>query len=125
MQRSRANQAVSDDTVAAYTAARAFLMGEWFGACVVVASFTLLYAFILGARMAPVVAIPVCAVLSALGGFVFWRNRTYYSRLDFPWAMRWHVTALVVAGAGAIFWLLFVLLSVLAAFGVNVGPAAG
>jgi hypothetical protein len=53
---------------------------------------------------------------------VYLRNRGYYQRLEFPWAKRWHIAALVVAGAGAVFWLLFLLLGLLTGFGVDVGP---
>ena len=52
MQKARAGMAVSEETVAAYTAARGFLMAEWFGASLMVASFTLLYLLTFGSRAA-------------------------------------------------------------------------
>ena len=123
MQRSREGQPVTEEMRANYTAVRAFLYGEWFGACLMVASFTLLYLF---AFATPNVPLPwvlgSCGVLLAVGSFVFLRNRAYYERLEFPWAKRWHIGALVTAGAGAIFWILLGLLLVLAKFGVDVGP---
>jgi vacuolar-type H+-ATPase subunit I/STV1 len=124
LQRSRAAQSVPEETVAAYTAARAFLMGEWFGASLSVASITLLYAFAGAAPEVPASwAIGSSLALLALGAFAYLRNRAYYERLGFPWARRWHNAALVVAGTGAIFWLLFGLLVLLASRGFEVIPA--
>lgn len=123
LQKARAGQVPSEDTVASYTAARAFLYGEWFGACVAVASFTLLYMFGFGAPDVPArVSLPVCLGMLALGAFVFMRNRSYYERLGFAWAKRWHNTALVVAGAAGIFWLLFGMLVLLAGLDVAIAP---
>lgn len=122
MQKSRQGMSVSEETVAAYTAARAFLMGEWFGATLMVASFTLLYLFAFVAQRSPPlpVVLGVCLAMFLGGAFIFWRNHEYYVRLGFHWAKRWDTTAIVVAGAGAIFWLLFGLLALLSAFGVDV-----
>ncbi|MHB8633164.1 MAG: hypothetical protein ACYDBQ_04225 [Thermoplasmatota archaeon] len=122
LQRSRAMQPVSDETLATYTAARAFLFGEWFGATLMVASYTLLYAFTLGARLKPLVTLPVCLGLLVLGAAAFLRSRTIYLRLDFAWARRWHAAAGLVAGSAAFFWSLFAFLEVLAFYGVRVGP---
>ena len=122
-QRSRAHQAVPEETVAAYTAARAFLLGEWFGASLGVASFTLLYLFTFARPdVAPRVAVATCLAMLAVAGFAFLRNRAYYERLGFRWAPRWHVAALVVAGSAAVFWLLFALLLVLSWRGVELMP---
>jgi hypothetical protein len=121
--RSRLNVDVPEDTVAAYSAARAFLLGEWFGASVAVSSFTLLYlfAFVPRATSVPVDLI-ACLALLVLGAVVYLRSRTYYLRVGFDYAPRWHIAALVVAGAAGIFWLLFAFLATLASFGVPVLP---
>ncbi len=125
MQRSREGQAVSEETRANYTAVRAFLFGEWFGACLAVASFTLLYLFGFAAPQVPTSTVmAACLGLLVVGAFIYLRNRGYYERLGFPWAKRWHIGALVVAGSAAIFWLMFGLLTLLAALGIDVGPPA-
>jgi len=112
-----------EETAASFTAAKAFLYGEWFGASLSCASFTLLYLFALQApHVPPWTAMGICLVLLAMGLFVFFRNRAYYERLEFRWAARWHTAAYVVAGAGAVFWLLFGLLLLLQFLGIDVGP---
>lgn len=123
LQRSRAAQPVTDELLANYSAARAFLFGEWFGAALAVASFTLLYLFGFAApNVSATSALVVCLALLALAGFIFGRNWVYYERLGFHWARRWHLGALVVAGSAAIFWFLFGLLTLLSALGIDVGP---
>lgn len=134
MQKAREGMAVTEETVAAYTAARAFILGEWFGASLMVASFTLL--FLLGPHCptkdkcapsevvgAPVgVTLGVCLILLLGGAFIFWKNHAYYVRLGFLWAKRWDNGAIVMAGAGAVFWLLFAVLEVLTLLRVRVLP---
>lgn len=121
-QGSRAGQPVDERTVALYTAARAFLMAEWAGALLTVVSFAQLY-LVVGARLGSgAVAVAVGLLLLAIGGFVFLRSRTYYRRLEFPWASRWERVATVVAGAGALFWLLFAFLAALTWAGYPVLP---
>jgi len=115
---------VVDDTVAAYAAARAFLLGEWFGASLMVASFTLLYLFTFAQTgVAVPVEAGVCAALLALGAFVYFRSKRYYERVGFDYAPRWHAAAVVVAGSAGIFWLLLAFLLVLTLLGVDVLPA--
>lgn len=109
--------------MAAYSAARAFLLGEWFGASLAVASFTLLYLFAFAGRggsMGP--GLIACLLLLVLGAAIYLRSRTYYLRVGFDYAPRWHVAALVVAGAAAVFWVLFAFLAVLAYLGFPVAP---
>ena len=121
--RSRLNVHVPDETVVAYSAARAFLLGEWFGASLAVASFTLLYLFAFTPRATSVPAdLVACLAMLAVGALVYLRSRAYYLRVGFDYAPRWHVGALVVAGAAGIFWLLFGFLAALASFGVPVLP---
>lgn len=122
MQKARAGMAVSEETVAAYTAARGFLMAEWFGASLMVASFTLLYLLTFGSQASARTILVVCGVLLVGGSYVFWTNHRNYAKVDFPWAKRWDTAALVTAGSGVVFWFLFVLLEVLTYFGVAVGP---
>jgi hypothetical protein len=120
VQKAREGMAVSEETVVKYRAARAFLLGEWFGASLMVASFSLLYLFgIPGGPPVPI-ALGVCLSIFLFGTYVFWTSHRYYVRLGFPWAKRWDTTAIVMAGAGAIFWLLFALLEVLVYFGVPI-----
>jgi hypothetical protein len=123
MQKARAGMAVSAETVAAYTAARGFLMAEWFGASLMVASFTLLYLLTFGSNASARATLLTCGLLLLGGAYVFWTNHRNYTRVGFLWAKRWDTAAIVVAGAGVVFWLLFALLEVLTYFGVAVGPA--
>ena len=110
--------AASDDEVASYAAARAFLVGEWFGATLMVASFTLLYLLAFGAHARPEVIYAVCGALLLLGTLAFLRGRAYYQRIGSDIAPRAHALAAIVAGSAGIFWLLFLLLVVLASFGI-------
>jgi hypothetical protein len=121
--RSGGTSQVPDDTVAAYAAARAFLLGEWFGAALMVASFTLLYLFTFaGVGVSVLVEAAVCLALLAVGSFAYLRSRMYYGRVGFDYAPRWHNAAVVVAGSAGIFWLLLAFLLVLTLFGVEVLP---
>ncbi len=119
-QKSREGQSVSDDTVARYTAARAFLVGEWIGAILMVGSFTQLYlvAFVFGGTVRLSVGLGLGALL--LGAWMFWTNRTHYLGLNFPFRRRWEVVAVIFAGAGAVFWLLFGLLAALVWQGIPI-----
>lgn len=123
MQKARAGQSVSDEELARYTAARAFLFGEWAGAVLMVASFTQLYVFLFGPLAASTgVVVGVGAGLLALGAWMFWTNRTYYHRLDWPFRRRWELAATVVAGSGLLFWLMFLVLLLLTVLGKPVLP---
>lgn len=119
--RSRLNQPVSDETVAKYTAARAFLYAEWLGASMIVASFTLLYFLTAATQASGPVILGVSIGFGALGTLVFWSARTAYRRIDFPWAQKWETMANLLAASGAIFWLLFALLEVLTSLRIPVG----
>ncbi len=132
-QKARAGMAVTEETVAKYTAARGFLYGEWFGASLMAASIALVYLLAgcpkgaaasctTGSGVSPTWAIGSSLVVFALGAWVFLSNHRYYKRLDFPWAKRWDTAAIVLGGSGAIFWLLFGLLVFLARLGVRVSP---
>ena len=122
--RSGGTALVVDDTVAAYAAARAFLLGEWFGASIMVASFTLLYLFTFaGVGVSLLVEVTVCGTLLAIGTLAYFRSKGYYERVGFDYAPRWHAAAVVVAGSAGIFWLLLGFLLVLTLFGVEVMPA--
>lgn len=121
--RSGGTSQVPDDTVAAYAAARAFLLGEWFGSSLMVASFTLLYLFTFAVGDVPVpLGLGVCLALLALGAVVYLRSRMYYRRVGFDYAPRWHGATVVVAGSAGIFWLMLALLVTLTYFGVAVLP---
>lgn len=121
MQKARAGMAVPPETVAAYTAARGFLMAEWLGASLMVASFTLLYLLTFGSAAGATATLAACVAMLAAGGYVFWTNHRNYARVGFLWAKRWDTGALVTAGSGVVFWLLFLLLEVLTLLGVRVG----
>lgn len=125
MQKARAGMALSDEDRFGYTAARAFLFGEWLGALIMVSSVVWLYAslFVGGASAALALGVGLAAL--ALGGFVFWANRRNLLGLDGGWdryKRRFEVVAVVFAGTGAVFWLLFALLAVLVWNGVPVQP---
>jgi hypothetical protein len=120
-QRQLDSMEATPEMLANYTAARAFLYGQWFGASLMVASFTLLYVLAVVPRRPSVpVTLAVCAALLGLGTFVYLRNRAYSKRLDYPYAPRWEAAALVVAGSAGIFWLLFAILQALTAAGIRV-----
>jgi hypothetical protein len=102
-----------DDALALLTAAQGFLLGEWFGAVLLLASFAQLYLAVAANLYSGKAALVAAALLVAAGGALFWRSRTYYLRLGTAWGRRWHTAATVVAGSAGIFWLLFVVLSVL------------
>lgn len=122
--RSGGTSQVPDDTVAAYAAARAFLLGEWFGASLMVASFTLLYLFTFAQVGVSVpVEVGVCLALLAVGTLVYLRSRMYYGRIGFDYAPLWHGAAVVVAGSAGIFWLLLAFLLALTLLGVEVMPS--
>jgi hypothetical protein len=121
--RSGGHLQVPEDTVAAYGAARAFLLGEWFGASLAVASFTLLYLFAFAGTARTGVGLAACLALLLVGSWSYLRSRAYYQRVGFDYAPKWHAAALVVAGAAGIFWLLFTLLAVLTWLGIPVLPA--
>lgn len=113
---------VPDETVASYGAARAFLLGEWFGASLAVASFTLLYLLTFAGVARTGVGLAACIAMLVLGAWAYLRSRAYYQRVGFDYAPRWHAAALVVAGSAGIFWLLFAFLAALTWFGVPVLP---
>lgn len=112
--------APSDLDVATFSAARGFLAAEWFGACLMVASFTLLYLLAFGAHARPTVTYAVCMALLAVGTLVYLRSRAYYGRLGSDIAPRSHAVAAIVAGSAGIFWLLFAILLALAWAGVAI-----
>ncbi|MEA3142685.1 MAG: hypothetical protein QOG31_9 [Thermoplasmata archaeon] len=122
MQKARAGMSVSPETVAAYTAARGFLMAEWLGASLMVASFTLLYLLTFGSRASVRATLVACGLMFVAGTYVFWTNHRNYTRVGFLWAKRWDNGAIVTAGAGVVFWLLFAMLEALAFLGVSVLP---
>jgi hypothetical protein len=119
MQKARAGQSVSDETVATYTAAKGFLISENFGALLMVYSFTHLYVFGLRPGGSTRMALTVAIVCLVLGSLMYWRSRVVYLKLDFPWQRKWEIIASLLAAAAGIFWLLFVIAAVLAAQGVS------
>jgi len=115
--------AVTAETVATYRAAKAFLLSAWIGALLLFASFTQLYlAAALGSNRQQAWSLGLGIVMAALGGWMSWSSNRYYNRLDFPWRRRWMVGAILTAGSGGLFWLLFLLLQTLQFFGVKVLP---
>lgn len=121
--RSRHNQPVEDDVMAKYTAARAFLFAEWVGALMMVASFTLLYWLSFsGAAIGGPGTLALSILLMIFGGVLFWRNRTIYESLEFPFRKKWEIAAMLVAGSAVIFWLMFVVLLVAVWLGYPVLP---
>ena len=121
-ERVRANADATADLVATYTAAKAFLIGEWIGAALCVVSFWQLYYGVFSHAYSPRTAVAAGLIILALGGLVFFRSRMYYRRIDFRWGRRWEMVAHFVAGSGAFFWFLFALVAVLTQLGVNVLP---
>jgi hypothetical protein len=120
--RSGGTSQVPEDTVAAYSAARAFLLGEWFGASLMVASFTLLYLFAFAPGRSYVPGLVACLGILGVGTWAYLRSRTYYQRVGFDYAPRWHRATIIVAGSAGVFWLLFAFLAALTWFGVAVLP---
>lgn len=123
MQKARAGMSVSDEDLAKYTAARAFLFGEWVGALLMVASFTQLYWFILarpGGNTPLLMAVAIGMLV--LGAWMFWKNRSYYLSLEWPYKRAWEIAATVVAGAGAVFWLMFLVMTLMAMAGKPLLP---
>lgn len=115
LQKSRRGQIDPDEARALLIAARAFLLGEWAGALLMVASFSQLYWFTFARPGTPVAwTVGGGIALLALGAWVFASNRTYFRRLEVEWGRRSEFAATVTAGAGVIFWLLFLVLLVLA-----------
>ena len=106
--------------MARLTAARGFLLAEWLGALLMVASFTQLYVVVFGGLGSGRLALGVGAALLALGSLLFLRSRRHYRSIGVPVAAKWHGAAAVVAGSAVIFWLLFLLLALLVALGVEV-----
>lgn len=102
-----------EDAMALLTAARGFLLGEWFGAVLLLISFTQLYLAIAGHYYPPPAALGIGGLVAVTGAVVYLQSRRYYLRLDTNWGRRSHNAAAVTAGAGAIFWLLFLVLMVL------------
>lgn len=119
-QKARAGQSVTDEQLATYTAARAFLFGEWVGAVLMVASFTQMFFLGLKSDRAATISLIVGLGMLVLGGFIFWTNRTYFLRLGVGWRKKWEVAAVIVAGSGVVFWLLFGLLAVLVWNGIPI-----
>jgi hypothetical protein len=109
-----------DAAIAKVTAARAFVLGEWMGATLMLLSFTQLYVIVLGRLGSARIAVAVGVVLLAFGSWTFFRSRMYYNRIGLPMAHRFHMAATVAAGAAGIFWLLFLLLAVLVTAGIEV-----
>ena len=122
--RSRLNMTVPDDTIAKYTMARGFLIGEWIGALLIVASFTLLYVLYAQGHDARF-ALTISLVTGIIGTIAFWRSRKIYRSLDFPYAPKWEAVANVTAASGAIFWMLFATLMILTYAGIQVLPSNG
>ncbi len=122
MQKARQGMSVSDEQVATYTAAMGFLVAEWAGALLMVASFTQLYAYGLRPGANVTLSLVVGGVLLLAGSFMYWTNRRNYLAMEFPWRRRWEVTATIFAAAGAVFWFLFIMAAVLVWRGV---PAFG
>lgn len=122
-QKARAGMSVSDEDRAKYTAARVFLQGQWLGAILMVVSFSQLYWFTFtgtgpGSTWTLIIGL---AILGA-GGWVFWKNRKYSEQLDYPIFPKQEFAAVVTAGAGVVFWLLFLVLAVMTYFGSPVLP---
>lgn len=120
LQKSRANQGVSDELLATFTAAKGFLIATWIGAILMLISFTQLYVY--GLRPGANVGASeiVGLALFILGTAIYWRSRAVYLRLDFPWRRGVEIGATLVAATAAVFWLLFIVATVLVWRGVDV-----
>lgn len=109
----------TDAEVADYAAARGFLAAQWFGASLMVASFTLLYALQFGTNASVATTYLISFAALALGTLIFWRSRIYSTRLTLV-APRLHLLVAIVAGSAGIFWLLFAILIALAWAGIPI-----
>jgi hypothetical protein len=119
LQRSRENQSVPDETVATYTAAQGFLITEWIGAILMVFSFILLYAWGLRNGANVKAAEIVSAILMVLGTMMYWRSRSIYLNLDFPWRRGWEIGATLIAATAGVFWLFFITFLIFTAAGID------
>lgn len=122
-QKARAGMSVSDEDIAKYTAMRVFLTGQWLGAFLMVASFTQLYWFTFtntgpGGTWTIIIGLAILA----LGVWVFWKNKRYSESLNYPIFPKLEFAAIVTAGAGLVFWLLFIVLYVMTLAGSPVLP---
>lgn len=119
MQKARAGQSVDDETLATYTAAKGFLFSGWIGALLMAYSFTHLYLFGLRPGASIALAYVVAIVCMALGATIWWRSRTVYLALDFPWRRGWEIGSSLIAATAGAFWLLFLLATFLVWRGVD------
>ena len=85
------------------------------------ASFTQFYWVVVAPVGGGWIALVLGLGLAAIGGFVYLRSRRYREAFGATGG-RSHAIATVVAGAGAMFWLLFALLMLLHATGVPILP---
>jgi hypothetical protein len=123
VQAARAGMGVTDETVATYRAAALFLKVEWVGAVLMCLSIVLLYVLTFRpSGLSGAAALGISMAVLALGILLYWPSHRSYRRLDFPWHRRLDTVAIVVAGSGAIFWLLFVVLEALTVAGVRILP---
>ncbi len=120
MQKSREGQAVDDDLLAKYTAARAFLFSSWIGALLMAYSFTHLYLFGLRPGASLGLAYTIAIACMTLGTLIWWRSRSVYLDLDFPWRRGWEIAASLIAATAGAFWALFLLASFLVWRGVDI-----
>lgn len=119
-ERKRPGNRPDDELVVTYRAAQAFLVAEWLGALMMVASFTQLYIFVLGPYgVSTQAAVGSGAFILVAGGAIYWRSRSIYLGLDFPWKRKWEYAATVFAVAGLLFWFLFLVAAFLVWRGVE------
>lgn len=122
-QKARAGMATSDEDIAKYQMARVFLQGQWLGAIIMVASFSQLYWFTFTGRgPSSTWTLTIGGVLLVLGGWIFWKNKRYSEKLDHPIFPKQEFAAIVTAGAGVIFWLLFLVLLLIHVSGTALLP---
>lgn len=113
---------IPDDAMAAEVAARGFVASAWAGALVLTWSYGQLYWAVLSGIYSSEAAFTIGVLSAILGGVMFVRSRRVWQALGLGAGRKSMTVALVVAGAGGVFWLLFALLLVLFYAGVDILP---
>ena len=115
-------QEITSDDMARYLATRGFVWSAWVGAILLTISYTQLYWAVLSGAYSGKYSLLLGVVVAIGGGIIFRRSRALWSAIDPSVGRKAMTAALLVAGAGGVFWLLFLLFSLLTLAGVELLP---